>query len=108
MADRSVYMDTNIFTGIVGDIRGSAYECTFPENALQQAPQLETFSAGRKMHKILKELHKTNEVYREESSVTLPSAFLKMRDSMIAIDKALSESIVVDSSGGDKGGVRAV
>ena len=33
MAENSVFMDTNVFTDIVEEIRGNASECTFPNNA---------------------------------------------------------------------------
>ena len=89
-------MDTGVFTDIVEDIRGAASECVFPDNALRQANRIGTFNAGRKMQEILKEIHKTDEMYRRETSESLPTAFLKMRDSMIAIDDACANSLTVE------------
>ncbi len=93
---KEVFMDINVFTGIVEEIRGAAYECVFSDYSLKQAGYLDTFNAGKKMHEILAELHKTDEMYRQESSESLPTAFLKMRDSMIAIDKACADSLTVE------------
>ena len=104
MAENSVFMDTNVFTDIVEEIRGNASECTFPDNALNQVGHLDSFNAGRTMHKILEELHKTDEIYRRESSESLPRGFLTMRDSMIAIDKASADNLTVEkvNAGGIK------
>ena len=96
MAKKSIYMDTNVFTDIVNEIRGNATECVFPDNALKQAGCLDTFQSGRTMHKILEELHKTDELYRRESSKSLPREFLTMRDSMIEVDKAAADSLTVE------------
>lgn len=96
MTENSVSMDTNEFSSIVEEIRGSAFECSFPDNALGQVGHLDSFNAGRKIHEILTELHKTDEIYRRESSESLPAAFLKMRDSMIAVDAASADSLTVE------------
>ena len=71
-------------------------ECVFPDSALNQADRLDTFTAGRKIHELLLAIHKTDELYRSESSESLPHGFLTMRDSMIAIDKASAESLTVE------------
>ena len=96
MAENMVFMDTGVFTGIVEDIRGAASECVFSDSALKQADRLDTFNAGRKIHQLLKEIYKTDEMYRHESSESLPRAFLTMRDSMIAIDKAAADNLTVE------------
>lgn len=96
MAENSVFMDTNVFSNIVDGIRGTASECVFSDNALKQANHLDTFNAGKKIHELLAEIHKTDELYRRESSESLPHGFLTMRDSMIAIDKACAESLTVE------------
>lgn len=96
MAEKDVYIDKHIFTGIVDDIRNSASDCVFPDNALKEVGQLDTFNAGIKMHRILEELYRTDELYRCEASESLPQAFLKMRDSMIVSDRASSESLTVE------------
>lgn len=96
MAENKVFMDTGVFTGIVEDIRGAATECVFPDSTLNHAGRLDTFNAGRKMHELLKEIHKTDEMYRRESAEALPHAFLTMRDSMIAIDNAAANNLTVE------------
>ncbi len=96
MAENSVFMDTNVFSNIVDGINGAASECVFPDSALNQADRLDTFTAGRKIHELLLAIHKTDELYRSESSESLPHGFLTMRDSMIAIDKASAESLTVE------------
>ncbi|MBO4458698.1 MAG: hypothetical protein J5802_13355 [Butyrivibrio sp.] len=104
MSDKKeVFMDTNVFKDIVEEIRAAASECLFPDNALKQAGYLDTFKAGKKMHEILVKLHETDELYRRESSESLPRGFLTMRDSMIAIDKAASDSLTVEKV--DVGGI---
>ena len=94
-----VFMDTNVFTEIVDDIQGAANACVFPDNSISKASSLDTFDAGKEMHAILEEIHKTTEFYRHEVSESLPQGFLTMRDSMIAIDKEASESLTVDGGG---------
>ena len=96
MAEKEVFMDTGVFTGIVDDIRGAASECIFLDSALNQAGRLDTFKAGRRMHELLKKIHKTDEMYRREASESLPHAFLTIRDSMIAIDEALADNLTVE------------
>jgi hypothetical protein len=98
MAENKVFMDTEVFTGIVEDIRGAASECVFPDSSLKQADRLDTFNAGRKMHQVLQLIHETDELYRQESAGSLSHAFLTMRDSMIAIDKASAESLTVEKT----------
>mgnify|MGYP006935963095 CR=1 FL=1 len=97
MAENSVFMDTNVFSNIVDGIRGTASECVFSDSALKQADRLDTYKAGRKIHELLLAIHKTDELYRQESSQSLPHGFLTMRDSMIAIDKACAESLTVEN-----------
>ena len=96
MAENKVFMDTGIFTDIVENMRGAASESVFPDSSLKQVNRLDTFKAGMTMHKILEELHKTDEMYRLEASESLPTAFLKMRDSMIAVDEACADSLTVE------------
>lgn len=96
MAEKNVFMDTNVFSNIVNGISGAASECLLSDSALKQANLLDTFNAGKKIHELLAEIHKTDELYRRESSESLPHGFLTMRDSMIAIDKACAESLTVE------------
>ena len=104
MAENKVFMDTGVFTGIVDNIRGTASECVFPDSALNQAGRLDTFKAGRRIHELLKVIHKTDEMYRHESSESLPHGFLTMRDSMIAIDKAAADNLTVEKT--NVGGIK--
>ncbi|MEE3470205.1 MAG: hypothetical protein VZR24_06030, partial [Butyrivibrio hungatei] len=46
--------------------------------------------------------YKMTEIHRKETSESLPRALLKLRDSMVTVDDALSKSLVVESSGGSK------
>ena len=98
MAEKSVFMDTNAFSNIVDGISGSAYECVFSDSALKQAERLDTFNAGRKLHELLLTIHRTDELYRRESSESLPHGFITMRDSMIAVDKASADSLTVENA----------
>ena len=96
MAEKEVFMDTNVFTDIVHGISGAASECVFSDNALKRADRLDTFNAGRKIHELLLAIHNTDELYRRESSESLPHGFITMRDSMIAVDKACANSLTVE------------
>ena len=93
MAEKMVFMDTGVFTGIVEDIRGAASECVFPDSALKQADRLDTFNAGRKMHQLLQLIHETDELYRQESAGSLPHGFLTMRDSRSNLGRQVAEEI---------------
>lgn len=100
-----VLMDTNVFTGIVENIRGAASYCVMSEDPLQKLDAWEGISAGRKMNEILKQFYKATELYRAEASESLPRALLTLRDGMIAVDKEASENLTVEkvtASGGGK------
>lgn len=47
MAERDIFMDTNVFTGIVGDIQSAAENLVLSDNALKNTSCLEGFTAGR-------------------------------------------------------------
>lgn len=106
MADEKVLMDTVVFTDIVEEIRGAASECKFPDHSLEKARLLNTFSAGRQIHEILKEIHLTDESYQMETFEALPKGLLTERDSMIAIDDAVSKGLVVEKL--DNGGAESL
>ena len=59
MEENSVFMDTNVFTDIVENIRGAAAYSTLSEEPLQKLDAWEGISAGRKMTEILKQFYKT-------------------------------------------------
>ena len=42
------------------------------------------------------------DLHSKEASESLPIALSKLRDSMIAVDDAISKSLVVESPGGNK------
>lgn len=102
MAEKEVFMDTKIFTGIVNDIRGAASSCMLKTEALAKADFLDDTDVGRELHSLLQEAHKMTELHRTESSEALPRALSTLRDSMITVDDALSKSLVVESPGGEK------
>lgn len=102
MAEKEVFMDTGIFTGIVDDIRGAASSCILKTEPLTKADFLDDTDVGRELHSLLQEAYKMTELHRTESSEALPCALSKFRDSMIAVDDALSKNLVVESSGGSK------
>lgn len=56
MAEKSVFMDTNVFSNIVDGVRGAASECAFSDCALNRTDSLDTFNASRKIHELLLEM----------------------------------------------------
>ena len=102
MVEREVSMNTNVFTGIVGDIQSAADTLVLSDRALKNSSCLEGFTAGRQIIEALKEVHNSADLYRQEASVSLPRALYTMRDSMIEVDKAAGESLTVES--GNSGG----
>lgn len=95
-------MDTHVFTDIVTDIGGAASACVLPDEPLANVDFLDDSDVGKELHALLKEAYKMTELHRTETSESLPRGLLKLRDSMIAVDDALSKSLVVDSPGGNK------
>ena len=95
MAENKVFMDTNVFTDIVENIRGAASYCVMSEDPLQELDAWEGISAGRKMNEILKQFYKATELYRAEASESLPRALLTLRDGMIAVDKDAVKGVLV-------------
>ena len=105
MTENMVFMDADVFTEIVGNIKGSASYCVMSEDPLQKLDTWEGISAGRKMNGILKQFYKATELYRVEASESLPRALITLRDGMIAVDKEASENLTVEkvtASGGGK------
>ncbi len=96
MAENKIFMDTDKFTEIVGEIESAAKECVFPERAIENKLAWEKTNVGREIISILTEIHKTADMYNAEASGNLPRGFLTLRDSMIAIDKVASESLTVE------------
>ncbi|WP_026515363.1 hypothetical protein [Butyrivibrio sp. LB2008] len=98
MANKDVYMDTRVFTDIVNRIGGASSKCVLSANPLSKADVFEETSVGKEMNEILKLYYKSTEVYRNETSDSLPRALLKVRDSMIEQDKILSEGLTVEKN----------
>ena len=96
MSNNDVLMDTKIFTDIVDDIRISASVCVLPDDPLSSVNVWEHIDVGIKMKGILEKAYRASEVYRTESSKSVPEAFLKLRDSMIQVDKAAAASLDID------------
>ena len=100
--NKEVFMDTRVFTDIVKDIGGAASACILPDEPLAKADFLDDSDVGKELHALLNEAYKMTELHRTETSESLPRALLKLRDSMIAVDDALSKSLVVEAPGGNK------
>ena len=98
--NKEVFMDTRVFTDIVKDIGGAASACTLSDEPLAKVDFLDDSDAGKELHILLKEAYKMTELHRAETSESLPRALLKLRDSMVTVDDALSKSLVVESPGG--------
>ena len=91
--ERSVFMDTVVFTDIVNDMQGAASECVLLDAPLDEAKDLCGTTAGCKLYNVLEETYRTVYVHRMVASGELPTALLKLRDSMIKTDDALSKSL---------------
>lgn len=96
MSENKVFMNTNIFTDIVNDIRHTTDDCVLDEAPLDSVKILRDTDVGVKMEKILKKVYRSSKEYRKEASESLPRAFLTLRDSMIRVDDVASKSIKVD------------
>lgn len=101
MSDNKVLMDTDVFTEIVDSIGNSASECILSDSVLNDIEVWENTAVGKKMEKLLRDVLDSSKVYKEEASVALPVAFLKLRDSMINIDNEASKSIDVKGKNGE-------
>ena len=97
MKEREVSIDTNVFTGIVEEIRNSADSLVLSERAFGSASCLEGFDAGKEIIEMLKGVHTSAKLYRQEASVSLPRALNTLRDGMIEVDKAASECLTVEN-----------
>ncbi|RKM55663.1 hypothetical protein D6853_08900 [Butyrivibrio sp. X503] len=96
MSENKVFMDTNVFTEIVDSIGTSASNCVLSDSVLNNKEIWDNLAVGKKMTKLLKDVVKSSKAYNAESAVVLPTAFIKLRDSMIRVDKVASESLEVD------------
>ena len=104
MAENMVFMDTGVFTGIVEDIRGAGSEFMPIESPLEGAKVLCGTTGGCKMYNILEQMYRTDHLYSTAASGSLPNALLKVRDGMIAVDHAASESLTVKVE--NRGGIK--
>ena len=103
MAEDKVFMDTGVFTGIVNDIKSAGEGLVLSEEPQADLSALETLSVGREIIETLEQVYKNTDVYRLEVSQSLPKGLLTLRDSMINVDKAVSESLSVEGRiGGNK------
>ena len=102
MAEKEVFIDTNVFTGIVTDIQNTASNCDLSDEPLGNLKVMEGTEAGRKMNKILMKVYETQDSYKHETADSLPRALLTLRDSMIEQDKILSASLTIEKVGGKK------
>ncbi len=93
--NKEVFMDTRVFTDIVKDIGGAASACILSNEPLAKADFLDDSDVGKELHFLLKEAYEMTELHRKEASESLPRALSKLRDSMIAVDDALSKSLTV-------------
>ena len=98
--EKEVFMDTNVFTGIVGDIQNAADNLVLSDGALKSSECLEDFPAGVEILEALKEVHATSKLYRYEAAVALPKGLLTLRDSMIEVDREVSNSLRVEKNSG--------
>ncbi|MBR4671210.1 MAG: hypothetical protein IKO84_11465 [Butyrivibrio sp.] len=98
MAENKVLMDTNVFTEITTGIKGNASNCVFSDELLRKTDIWEDTATGRKMNELLKSFYKMSDAYRLEAAESLPRALLTLRDSMVGVDKNLSESIDVEKA----------
>ena len=96
MAEDKVMMDTNVFTEITTGIKNNASNCIFSDELLRKTDIWNDTSTGRKMNEILRSFYKMSDTYIFEASGSLPWALLTLRDSMIEVDKKVSESLVVE------------
>ena len=95
--EQIVFMDTGVFTGIVENIREAAFDCVFPERALNSLSAWEGTDAGKEIIALIKEVYRLTELYRTEASEALPNALLTLRDGMIAVDEEASNSLTVEN-----------
>ena len=104
MPNYEVFMDTNVFTGIVNNIQLSASGCVLKNNSLNKASTaMAGTDVGLAITETLKQLHSTTQIDRFESAQALPTALLTIRDGMINTDESLSKSLEVERiPGGDK------
>ncbi|RKM58012.1 hypothetical protein D6853_00270 [Butyrivibrio sp. X503] len=101
MSDHSLYIDTFVYTGIVNEIKNKASSCQLAEKPLESIKTWGGTDVGKIMKEVLDSVYATEELYKKQSSYSLPAALFKLRDSVVNTDKALSKSIKVeqDSNG---------
>ena len=96
MPENKVFMDTNVVTDIVNEIKYTSSDLVLSQEPLSSVKVWDHTDVGKKMEKILKKVYKASSAYRSESAEALPEAFLKMRDSMIRVDDVASKSLKVN------------
>ena len=98
MSENKVFMDSNVFTEIVESFGTSASTCVLSDAVLNNVKTWDNTAVGKKMTKLLKDVLQSSKAYNAESAVPLPPAYIKMRDSMINVDKEAASSIKVETS----------
>ncbi len=97
MSDKSLYIDTFMYTGIVNEIKSKAAACNLSEKPLDSVKAWDNTDIGVKMKEVLNSVYATEVIYKSQSSQSLPAALFKLRDSITSLDKTLSDSLKVDS-----------
>lgn len=97
MSDKSLYIDTFMYTGIVNDIKSKAALCNLSGQPLVSVKAWDNTDIGVKMKEVLNSVYATEVLYKSQSSQSLPTALFKLRDSITSLDKTLSDSLKVDS-----------
>lgn len=101
MAEENVLIETNIFTDIINEIQDTASDCVLSEGPLGSTNVWEHTDVGNKMNAILKRVYEASDIYRAETSSSLPVSFLKVRDSMVNEDNAVSKNLKVNIISGE-------
>ena len=96
MAEENVLIETNIFTDIINEIQDTASDCVLSEGPLGSTKEWEHTDVGNKMNAILKRVYESSDIYRSETSTSLPVSFLKMRDGMVNVDNAVGKSLKIN------------
>ena len=95
MPNNEMFIDNKIFTDIVNNIGTSADECILSGDALDEVKIWRDTDVGKKMEQILGKVYLATDEYRILSSMTLTTAYFKIRDSINKVDDTLSKSVSV-------------
>ena len=101
MSEKELHIDTFKYTGIVNEIKNTAASCNLSAKPLESVKAWNNTDVGKKMKPILESVYATEELYKKQSTEALPAALFELRDSILATDKEVADSVKVDS---DKNG----